>query len=46
VGAVRKGALDVSRAAAELGWKPRYDIKTGLAAYVSLMRQMPAAVRN
>jgi UDP-glucose 4-epimerase len=46
VGAVRKGALDVSRAAAELGWKPRYDIRTGLAAYVSQVRQVPAAVRN
>ncbi len=36
---VRKGALDVSRAAAELGWKPRYDIRTGLAAYVTAMRE-------
>jgi nucleoside-diphosphate-sugar epimerase len=36
---VRKGALDVSRAAAELGWKPRYDIRTGLAAYVRAMRE-------
>jgi UDP-glucose 4-epimerase len=35
---VRKGALDVRRAAAELGWKPRYDIRTGLAAYVTTMR--------
>jgi nucleoside-diphosphate-sugar epimerase len=38
---VRKGALDVGRAAAELGWKPRYDIRTGLAAYVNALR--PAA---
>jgi nucleoside-diphosphate-sugar epimerase len=39
VEAVRKGALDVGRAAAELGWKPRYDIRAGLAAYVAQMRQ-------
>ncbi len=38
---VRKGALDVGRAAAELGWKPRYDIRAGLAAYVNALR--PAA---
>lgn len=37
---VRKGALDVSRAAAELGWTPRYDIRAGLAAYVEALRQM------
>jgi nucleoside-diphosphate-sugar epimerase len=42
VEAVRKGALDVSRAAAELSWKPRYDIRTGLAAYVEAMRQAQA----
>jgi UDP-glucose 4-epimerase len=35
---VRKGALDVSRAAAELGWKPEYDIRSGLAAYVRAAR--------
>src|SRR5215471_1912480 len=39
VEAVRKGALDVGRAAVELGWKPRYDIRAGLAAYVAQMRQ-------
>jgi nucleoside-diphosphate-sugar epimerase len=38
---VRKGALDVSRAAAELGWTPRYDIRAGLAAYIDALR--PAA---
>jgi nucleoside-diphosphate-sugar epimerase len=38
---VRKGALDVGRAAAELGWKPRYEIRAGLAAYVNALR--PAA---
>lgn len=36
---VRKGALDVSRAEAELDWKPRYDIRRGLAAYVSALRE-------
>jgi len=36
---VRKGALDVSRAAAELGWRPRYDIRAGLAAYVEALRR-------
>ncbi len=39
---VRKGALDVTRAAAELGWTPRYDIRTGLAAYIRALRP-PAA---
>jgi UDP-glucose 4-epimerase len=43
VEAVRKGALDVSRAGAELGWKPRYDIRTGLAAYVNAAREAQAA---
>ena len=35
---VRKGALDVGRAAAELGWRPRYGIRAGLAAYVDALR--------
>jgi nucleoside-diphosphate-sugar epimerase len=35
---VRKGALDVSRASFELGWRPRYDIRRGLAAYIEAMR--------
>jgi nucleoside-diphosphate-sugar epimerase len=34
VEAVRKGALDVARAAADLGWRPRYSIRAGLAAYL------------
>jgi UDP-glucose 4-epimerase len=38
---VRKGALDISRAASELGWTPRYEIRSGLAAYVKALR--PAA---
>ncbi len=46
VEAVPKGALDVSRAAAELGWKPRYDIRTGLAAYVNAVRRMQAAANQ
>ncbi len=36
---VRKGALDVSRAAAEFGWRPRFDIRAGLAAYVKAVRE-------
>jgi nucleoside-diphosphate-sugar epimerase len=35
---VRKGALDVGRAAAEMGWAPKYDIRAGLAAYVEALR--------
>lgn len=35
---VRKGALDVSRAATAFGWKPRYDIRAGLAAYIEVLR--------
>jgi nucleoside-diphosphate-sugar epimerase len=46
VEAVRKGALDVSRAATELGWRPRYGIRTGLAAYVNAAREARAAARN
>jgi nucleoside-diphosphate-sugar epimerase len=46
VEAVRKGALDISRAAAELGWKPRYDIRTGLAAYVKAARQAQAVANK
>jgi nucleoside-diphosphate-sugar epimerase len=38
---VRKGALDVSRAAAELGWTPRYDIRAGLADYIEALRAAP-----
>jgi nucleoside-diphosphate-sugar epimerase len=46
VEAVRKGALDVGRASAELGWRPRYDIRTGLAAYVKAAREAQAAANN
>ena len=34
VEAVKKGALDVSRAKAELGWAPQYDMRAGLEAYL------------
>jgi UDP-glucose 4-epimerase len=46
VEAVRKGALDVSRAAAELDWRPRYDIRTGLAAYLSAVRAAQAKANS
>ena len=35
---VKKGALDISRAQAEFGWKPKFDIRSGLAAYVDALR--------
>ena len=31
---VKKGAFDISRAAQELGWTPKYNIRDGLAAYI------------
>lgn len=36
--AVRKGALDITRARTELGYEPRYPIKDGLAAYIEATR--------
>ncbi|MSQ58386.1 MAG: NAD-dependent epimerase/dehydratase family protein [Betaproteobacteria bacterium] len=39
---VRKGALDVSRAEAEFGWRPQYDIRSGLAAYIGALRRISA----
>jgi UDP-glucose 4-epimerase len=36
--AVRKGALDIARARAELGYEPRFQIKDGLAAYMESTR--------
>lgn len=36
---VRKGALDVTRAAQEMGWRPKYDIRAGLAAYIAAMKR-------
>jgi UDP-glucose 4-epimerase len=35
---VKKGALDISRAEAELGWKPKHNIRSGLKAYIEAMR--------
>jgi UDP-glucose 4-epimerase len=32
---VRKGALDIARAGAELGYQPRYDVRAGLMACVA-----------
>jgi nucleoside-diphosphate-sugar epimerase len=39
VNAVRKGALDISRARQELGYEPRYDIRAGLRAYIAARRE-------
>lgn len=39
VESVRKGALDVSRAKAELGWAPKYDMRAGLAAYLRALKR-------
>ncbi|WP_157961802.1 NAD-dependent epimerase/dehydratase family protein [Acuticoccus kandeliae] len=39
--AARKGALDIGRARAALGYAPRYDIARGLAAYVAWRRSNP-----
>jgi UDP-glucose 4-epimerase len=38
VPAVRKGALDITRARTELGYAPRHDIRSGLAACVAAHR--------
>jgi nucleoside-diphosphate-sugar epimerase len=38
VPAVRKGALNVDRARRALGYEPRFDIRSGLAAYVEATR--------
>jgi nucleoside-diphosphate-sugar epimerase len=44
--AVRKGALDTTRAREELGYVPRYDIRRGLAAYIDARRsELNAAKR-
>jgi UDP-glucose 4-epimerase len=43
---VKKGALDVSRAAAEFGWRPRFDIRSGLAAYVQAVRKQQTVSQN
>lgn len=38
VEAVKKGALDVSRAQAELGWAPKYDMRAGLTSYLAVLQ--------
>ena len=38
VESVKKGALDVSRAKAELGWAPKYDMRAGLEAYLRALQ--------
>jgi nucleoside-diphosphate-sugar epimerase len=43
---VKKGALDVSRAAAEFGWRPRFDIRAGLTAYVQAVREQQTISQN
>lgn len=43
IATVRKGALDVSRARAELGYVPKYDIRAGIAANVEATRRALAA---
>ena len=35
---VKKGALDISRAEVEMNWKPHFDIRSGLAAYIEAVR--------
>lgn len=39
VPAVRKGALNIDRAAATFGYRPRFDIRGGLAAYIEAARR-------
>ncbi len=41
VPAVRKGALEIGRARRELDYAPRYDIRSGLAAYLDWRRRHP-----
>lgn len=36
--AVRKGALDITRAREVLGYRPRFDIRAGLADYIAKLR--------
>jgi nucleoside-diphosphate-sugar epimerase len=42
---VRKGALDISRAREEFGWTPKFDIRSGLAAYIKALRPEAAQSR-
>lgn len=41
VPAVKKGALSIERARSELGYEPRHDIRSGLAAYLDWRRHNP-----
>ena len=41
IAAVRKGALDITRARPVLGYAPRFDIRRGLADYVNALRAGP-----
>jgi len=34
----QKGALDISRAEAELGYRPRYSLDAGLGTYISWLQ--------
>lgn len=38
----RKGALDISRASQVFGYRPRYDLRAGLDAYVREKRRLPS----
>ena len=42
----KKGALDIRRAHAELGYAPRYDIRSGIAATIEAARAELAAARG
>ena len=42
----KKGALDIRRAHAELGYAPRYDIRSGIAATIEAARAELAAARR
>jgi nucleoside-diphosphate-sugar epimerase len=42
IAVVRKGALDIGRARAELGYAPRFDVRAGLHAYINTFAGRPA----
>ncbi|MGG5823086.1 NAD-dependent epimerase/dehydratase family protein [Falsiroseomonas sp. HW251] len=37
-----RDTLDITAAARDLGWRPRFDLKTGLVAYLDWMKARPA----
>jgi nucleoside-diphosphate-sugar epimerase len=41
----RRDTLDITAAARDLGWRPRFDLKAGLLAYLDWMRARPAEQR-